>query len=153
VGLDAVIIAFWMMSFNHAFSLSSCTIKRFFSSSLLSAIKVVSSLYLRFLIFLLTILIAAYESYSLAFYMMHSEQKLNKLGDNIQPCSTPFPILNQSVSCLVLTIPSWTAHMFLRIQIRWYGTAISLDSPPVCHDSHKVFSIVNKAELNFFFFF
>ena len=29
--------------------------------------------------------------------MMYSACKLNKQGDNIQPCSTPFPILNQSI--------------------------------------------------------
>ena len=27
----------------------------------------------------------------------YSAQKLNKQDDNIQPCHTPFPILNQSV--------------------------------------------------------
>ena len=47
-------------------------IKRLFSSSLLSAIKVVSFAYLRLLIFLLEILIPAYDSFSLAFYMMYS---------------------------------------------------------------------------------
>ena len=50
------------------FSLSSFTlIERLFSSSSLSAIKVVSSAYLRFLIFLLAILIPAWASSSLAF--------------------------------------------------------------------------------------
>ena len=44
MGLDAVILVFWMLSFKPAFSLSSFTyIKRLFSSSLLSAIRVVSS--------------------------------------------------------------------------------------------------------------
>ena len=39
MGLDAMILAFWMLSFKSAFSLSSFTfIKRFFSSSLLSAV-------------------------------------------------------------------------------------------------------------------
>ena len=33
--------------------------------------------------------------------------KLNKQGDNIQPCPTPFPISNQSVILrLVLTVAS-----------------------------------------------
>ena len=42
-------LSFWMLSFKPAFSLSSFTpIKRLFSSSLLSAIRVVSSAYLRF---------------------------------------------------------------------------------------------------------
>ena len=53
MGLDAMILGFWMMSFKSAFSLSSFTIiKRLFSSSPLSAIRVVSSAYLRLLIFL-----------------------------------------------------------------------------------------------------
>ena len=56
--LDAMILVFWMLSFKRAFSLSSFTfIKKLFSSSLLSAITVVSSSYLRLLIFLQVILI------------------------------------------------------------------------------------------------
>jgi len=58
-------------------------IKRLFSSSSLSAIRVVSSAYLRLLIFLLAILIPSYASFSLAFCMMYSAYKLNKQGDNI----------------------------------------------------------------------
>ena len=47
MGPDAMILVFWMLSFNPTFSLSSFTfIKRLFSSSLLSAIRVVSSAYL-----------------------------------------------------------------------------------------------------------
>ena len=56
-----------MLSFKPVFSLSSFTfIKRLVSSSLLSAIKVVSSAYLRLLIFLLGILIPACASSILA---------------------------------------------------------------------------------------
>ena len=56
--LDAMILVFWMFSFKPAFALSSFTfIKRLFSSSSLSAIRVVSSVYLRLLILLLAILI------------------------------------------------------------------------------------------------
>ena len=48
MGLDAMIFIFRMLSFKSAFSPSSFTfIKRLFSSSLLSAIRVVSSVYLR----------------------------------------------------------------------------------------------------------
>ena len=48
MGLDAMILVFWMLSFKPAFSLSSFKlIKRLFSSSLLSAIRVVSYVYLR----------------------------------------------------------------------------------------------------------
>ena len=54
MGVDVMIFVFWMLSFKPAFSLSSFTfIKRLFSSSSLSAIRVVSSTYLRLLIFLL----------------------------------------------------------------------------------------------------
>ena len=68
--------------------LSDCTftfIKRLFSSSSLSAIRVVSFAYLRLLIFLPAILIPACASSSLAFLMMYAAYKLNKQGDNIQP--------------------------------------------------------------------
>ena len=49
MGLDAMILVFWMSSFKPAFSRSSFTfIKRLFSLSLLSAISVVSFAYLRY---------------------------------------------------------------------------------------------------------
>ena len=125
VGLDAMILVFWMLSFKPTFSLPSFTfIKRLFSSSSLSAIRVVSSAYLRLLVFLPEILIPAYASSSLAFHMMFSAY--NKQGDNIQPWCTPFPIWNQSVvPCPVLIIASWPACRFLRRQIRWSGSPIS----------------------------
>jgi len=53
-------------------------------SSSISAIKVVSSAYLRLLIFLPVILIPVYASFSLAFCIMYSAYKLNKQGDIIQ---------------------------------------------------------------------
>ena len=101
-----MIFIFWILSFMPVFSLSSYTlIKRLFSSSLLSAINVVSSGCLRLLIFLLAILIPVSASSSPAFHMMYSTYKLNKQGDNIQPWCTPFPILNQSiVPCPALTL-------------------------------------------------
>ena len=53
MGPDAMILVFWMLSFKPTFSLSSFTfIKRLFSSSSLSAIRVVSSVYLRFFFFI-----------------------------------------------------------------------------------------------------
>ena len=97
-GPDAMILVFWMLSFRSTFSFSSFTyIKRLFSSSLFSAIRMVSSAYLRLLIFLPVILIAACASSSPAFLMMYSAYKLNKQGDNIQPWSIPFLVWNQSV--------------------------------------------------------
>jgi len=52
-----MILVFWMLSFKPTFSLPSFIFKRIFSSSLFSAIRVVSSVYLRLLIFLQAILI------------------------------------------------------------------------------------------------
>ena len=86
MGPDAMILVFWILSFQPTFSLSSFTfIKRLFSSSLLFAIRMVSSAYLELLIFLPAILIPACASSSPAFLMMYSACKLNKQGDNIQP--------------------------------------------------------------------
>ena len=65
IGLDAMILVFWMLSFKPTFSLSFFTfIKRLFSSSF-CAIKVVSSAYLRLLIFLLAVSIPACASSSI----------------------------------------------------------------------------------------
>ena len=64
---------FLMLRFKPAFSLSSfILIKRLFSSSSLSAIRVVSFVYLRVLIFLLAILISACDSSSPEFHMICS---------------------------------------------------------------------------------
>ena len=140
------------------FSLSSFTfIKRLFSSSSLSAIRMLSSPYLRLLIFLqyqywrnLAIWIPACASSSSAFLMMYFAYKLNKHGDNIQPWRTPFPIWNQAVPCPVLTVASWPAYRFLKRQVRWPGIPISQNFPQfiVIH-TVKGFGIV-KAEIDVF---
>ena len=68
MGEGAMIFVFLILSLKPGFSLSSLTlIKRLFSSSSLSAIRVVSSAYLRLLIFLPAILIPACASSNLAF--------------------------------------------------------------------------------------
>ena len=60
MGLDTMILVFGMLSFKPAFSLSSFNfVKRLFSSSLLSVIRMVSSAYLGLLIFFPAILIPA----------------------------------------------------------------------------------------------
>jgi len=114
--LNAIILIFWMLSFKPIFSVSSFTfIKRLFSFSSLSAIRVVSSAYLRLLIFLLEIVPSACISSSPKFLMMYSAYKLNKQGNNIQPWHTPSPIWNHSVGpSPVLTVASWPAYRFLR---------------------------------------
>ena len=63
MGPDALIFVFWMLSFKPAFSLYSFTLMKWLlSSSSLLAIRVVSSTYVRLLIFLLVILISACDS-------------------------------------------------------------------------------------------
>ena len=122
---DIMIFFLWMLSFKPTFSLSSFSfIKRLFNS-LFSDIRVVSSAYLRLLIFLLSILIPPCASSSPEFLMMYSAYKWNKQGDNIQPGHTPFLIWNQSaVPCPTLTVPSWPAYRFLKRQVMWSGFPI-----------------------------
>ena len=127
-GTRCLDLRFWMLSFKPDFSLSSFIfIKRFFSFYSLSAIRVVSSAYLRLLIFFPAILIPASASSSPAFHIMYSAYKLNKQGDNIQPWRSLFPIWNQCiVPYLVLTVAFWSAYRFLRKQLRWSHTPIFL---------------------------
>ena len=125
------------------------TKSQLFNSSSLSAIKVVSSAYLRLLIFLPAILIPTCDSSSLGFCIMYSAYKLNKQGDNIQPCYTPFLILNQSIFlCPVLTVVSSSAYRFLRRQVRRSGIPISLRifQFVVIHIVNG-FSVVNEADV------
>ena len=132
-------LSFLNLSFRPDFSFSSFTfIKKLITSSLLSAIKEVSSAYLSLLIILPAILIPACASSSLGFHMKYSAYKLNKQGDNIQPWHTPFPIWNHSLlPCPVLTIASWPTYRFLRRQVRWSGIPISLRNFPVSCDPHS----------------
>ena len=84
MGPDAMVLVFWMLSFKPTFyfplSLSSRG-----SLVLYFLPRVVSSAYLRLLIFLPAILIPACASSSPAFLMMCSASKLNKQDNNIQP--------------------------------------------------------------------
>ena len=128
-------------------------IKRLFSSFLLSAIRVVLSVYLRLLIFLLEILITACASSNPVFHLIYSVYNLNKQGNNMQPWRTPFPIWNQSVvPCLVLTVASWPAYRFLRRQVRWSSIPITFKNFPQFVVIHTVkgFGVVNKAEVDVF---
>ena len=84
MGPDALILVSWMLSYKPALSLSSFSFfKQFFSSSSLSATRVVSSVYLKLWIFLYKIVIPDCDSSSLAFCLMYSAYKLNKQGDSI----------------------------------------------------------------------
>ena len=133
MGLDAMILVFWLLSFRPAFSLFPFALikkkkkkKKFSSYSLLSAIRVVSSAYLRLFLFLPEILIPVCDSSSLTFNMMYSAYKLNKQGANRQPWCTPYPFepvhCSMSVSnCCFLTCIQvskeigkvvWSSHFF-----------------------------------------
>ena len=72
---------YFNVEFQASFSLSSFIL--IFSSSSLSAIWVVSSAYLRLLIFILAIMISACDSSSPALHVIYSEDNLNKQADNI----------------------------------------------------------------------
>ena len=144
MGPDAMIFVFWMLSLKPAFSLSSFTFtKRLFSSSSLSAIKVVSSAYLRLLISLLAILIPAYASSSPAFPMMYSAYKLNKHGDNLQPWHTPFPILNHSI----VPCPQVSQEAG---KVVWYSSLFKNFPQFVVIHTVKGFDVGNKAEIDVF---
>ena len=149
MGLDAVILVFWMLSFKPTFSLSSFTfIKRLFSSFSLSAIRMVSYAYLRLLIFFLAILIPACASASQAFHTMYFAYKLIKRGDNIQPWHTSSPIWNQSVvPCPVLTFFLTCIQISQEARnVVWYSHLFK--DFPQCVVIHTVkgFGVVNKAE-------
>ena len=155
MGLDAVILVFWMLTFKPTFSLSSFTfIKRLFSASSLPALRVVSSAYLRLLIFLPAILIPACASSSPVFLMMYSAYKLNKQGDNIQPWHTPFPVWNQSV----VPCPSSSNYCFLTCiqvsqeagQVVCYSYLFQNFPQLIVIHTIKGFGIVKKAEIDVF---
>ena len=127
MGTNAMIVIFWMLIFKVTFSLSSFSFtKRFFRYPLVSAIMVLSSVYLRLLIFLLAILIPTCASSSQAFCMMQSAYTLNKQCYKIQLWCTPFPVWNQSVvPCPVLTVASRPGYRFNSRQVRLSDIPIS----------------------------
>ena len=92
---DTMILVLWVFSFKPAFPLSSFTlIRRLFGSSSLSAIRVVSSPYLRLLMFLPSILIPSCDSSSLAFRMMYTVvfvQPLSRVSLFVTPMDCNMP--------------------------------------------------------------
>ena len=92
MGPDAMILVFWMLSFKRTFSVSSFTfIKRLFSSSSLSATRVVSSAHLRLLIFLPAILIPAWNDPIYSIFTLY-QYCVNVIPNfPIHPTPTPSP--------------------------------------------------------------
>ena len=152
MGLDAMILGFWMLSLKPIFSCSSFTfIKRLFSSSLF-AIRAISSAYLRLLIFLPAILISACASSRPTFHMIQSACKLNKQGDNIQPWCTLFLIWNRKVCC---SVSSYNCCFLTCIQISqeagqvvWYSLPFKNFPQFVVIHTVKGFDVVNKAKIH-----
>ena len=148
MGPDAMIFVFWTLSFKPAFSLSTFTfIKRLFSF-LFSAIRVVSSAYLRLLIFLLGILIPPCASSSLAFHMMYSACKLNKQGDNIVltysfPNLDPVHRFMSGSDCFFLTCIQISQEAG---KVVWYSHLLKNFPQIVVIHTVKGFGIVNKPE-------
>ena len=144
MGSDSMILVFWMLSFKPTFSLSFFTfIKRLFSSSSLSAIRVVSSAYLRLLIFLLATLIPACPSSSLVFLMMYSAYKLNKQGDNYME-----PVCSMSSSnCFFLACMQVSQEAG---QVVWYDHLFQNFPQFIVIHTVKCFGMVNEAEIDVF---
>ena len=153
MGPDTMIFTFWTLGFKPAFSVSSFTfLKGLFSSSLLSAIRFVSSEYLRLLILLPPNFIPTLALSSPEFCMMHYVYELNKPEGNIQPWDTPFPIWNQSiVPWFVLTVAFWAACRFFRRPVRCSGIPISWRIFQfLLIYTVKSFIVVNEAEVDAF---
>ena len=126
-----------MLSFKPTFSFSSFTFNKSLFSSSLSVVRVISSAYLRLLIFLPAILIPVCASSSPASHMLYSAYKLNKQGDSIQTWCIPFPIWNQSVvSCPVLTVGFLTCIQISQEagKVVWYSHLLF---STVCCDLHS----------------
>ena len=151
---DAMILVFWMLNFKLPFLLSFFTLtKRLFSFSLLSAIIVLSSAYLRLLIFLPVILIPPCESADPAFHMMYSAQKLNKQSDNIQPWPYSFP--NFEPVCFSMSVSNCSFLTCIQVseetgKVVWYSHFFRNLPQFVVIYTVKGFSVVSEAEVDVF---
>ena len=127
-------------------------IKRLFSSSLLSAIRVVSSACLRLLIFLPAIMIPACDSSILASHMMYSAKKLNKQDDSIQPWRTlpnlkPVHCSMSSSNCCLLTCIQVSQDTG---KVVWYSHLFKNFPQFIMIHTVKGFSVVNETEVDVF---
>ena len=144
------------VEFQAIFSLSSFTfIKRLFSSSSLSAIRVVSAAYLRLLKFLPEILIAACASLSPAFLMIYSAYKLNQRGDDIQPFWTIYSFPDLEPVCCSMSSSNSCFLTCVQVsqeagQVVWYSHLFQNFPQYIAIHTVKGFGIVNKAEVDVF---
>ena len=158
---------FWMLSFKPAFSLSFFNlIKRLFSSSSISAIRVTSSAYLRLfsqqswkiLAIFLAILIPACASSSQAFHMIYSAYKLNRHISYLTKvkiyrwklCSFPnseaVHFSTCGSNCCFLT---YIQVSQVSGKVVWYSYLFYFPKLFVIHTA-KAFSVVNETEIDAF---
>ena len=124
MGPDAMILVFWMLSFKQAFSLSSFVfIKRLFSSSSLSAIRVVSSACLKLLISLgnhqhpvisLHLPHLQYKHFTTFTSVFYLSASMWSVSIFIAP-SGVFDTLDQSASQWLPVLPQLSAGRFLLV--------------------------------------
>ena len=146
MGPDAMILVFWMLSFKPTFSLSCFTfIKRLFRSSSLSAIRVVSSAYLRLLIFL------PYPSHTLPLsetsFVWKSPVAPYCPQDRSKLLCWAFKVLYNLFSLIFHHhIPCWPSHSFLLhcetllSQQQEYSCCSSLPVNPLLFPCHPLWT-------------
>ena len=127
--------------------LFKCFFKSFYAT------RVIPSVYLRLLIFLLAILIPACNSSNPVFLMMCSAYKLNKQGDSKQALSYSFLNL-EPVSC---SVQDSNCCFLTSIQVSqetgkmvWYSHLFKSFPQFVMIHTVKGFSIVNETEVDVF---
>ena len=118
-----------MMSFKPAFLLYSFSLikKLFSSSSFFFPIRVVSSAYLRLLIFLPAIWISACDSFSPGFCMAYSAYMLIRRITifSLVIFLSQFWEIESVVPCSILTVASWPTCKLLRRQVRLSAICLS----------------------------
>ena len=146
MGPVAMNLVFWMLNFKPTFSVSSFTsIERLFSSSSLFAIRVVSSVYLKLLIFLLAILIPACASSRFTCYQINILSK-STLKKSCFTSGYALVILTGK-KCIILYIIFslfWDVCIPVKLGIIWLKTFTSSEVPSFLplffHPTHNYWS-------------
>ena len=148
MGLDAMILVFLMWRFKPAFSLFSFIfIQRFFYSSSLSALKVVSSAYLRLLIFLLKILILACPAFHITCIEVKKARWQYTALLYSFPNFEPVCCFMSSFNCCFLTHRQVSKETG---KVVWYPHFFKNVPQFVVIHTVKGFHIVNEAEVDVF---
>ena len=155
MGPDAMILVFWMLSFKPDFSLSSFTfIKRLFSSSSISAVKSDN-------ICILEVVDISSGNLDCSLWFIqpgishdvtYMQNKLNKQGDNIQPCCSTLSqfwtdrLFHIGFCCFLTCVQiSWETD-----KVAWYSHLLKNFPQFVVDDTVKGFHIINEAKVDVF---